>query len=153
LPRVLQMSQALEEEGFELLRVKLEAMANCKNVEIDCDNSNDVKYFEYHTKIYLRSDEEERQLCHLDELLIKEGVARSQNLLGKHYEKCGHLLTFRWFQPITKAECDTIHKEFLKKLETHFASTSVLEIAESEKEYAVYDSNIFVDQGWAPIAP
>lgn len=158
LTTILKMAEIIKENGFELLRVKLEAMANCKNIESDASSNNNnsgdnVKYFEYHTKIYLRGDDYVQQLKHLDELLIQEKVARSQNLLGKHYDPCGHLLTFRWFSQIPKSECDRQHKEFLDKLNKHFNGGVGFESAETEKEYAVYDSNIYVDQGWAPISP
>ncbi|EFC39676.1 hypothetical protein NAEGRDRAFT_81258 [Naegleria gruberi] len=158
LKHILGMADTIKNNGFELLRVKLEAMANCKNIEknlsSDSSSGNDMKYFEYHTKIYLRGQDRVAQLAHLDSLLIKEEVARSQNLLGKHYDICGHLLTFRWFSPTPKEECDTFHKEFLAKLKTHFENGGgEIEIAESEKEFAVYDSNILVDQGWVRISP
>lgn len=164
LVNILKMAETIKENGFELLRVKLEAMANCKNIDKGMEGPNTtgdaMKYFEYHTKIYLRGDSNNsnnnnggEQLEHLDSLLIKEGVARSQNLLGKHYDQCGHLLTFRWFHPTPKSECDRLHKEFLLKLAEHFKDHGEIEIAESEKEFAVYDTNIMVDQGWAPIQP
>src|SRR3989338_1244465 len=89
LTHILGMAETIKQNGFELLRVKLEAMANCKNIDknLQVDTSstgNEMKYFEYHTKIYLKGSDRVAQLAHFDALLIKEDVARSQNLLGKH---------------------------------------------------------------------
>ncbi|KAL9649091.1 hypothetical protein ABK040_008468 [Willaertia magna] len=156
---ILNNVEIIKNNNFKILRVKLEAMANCKNLKEfvlfklnNEDNLNNHFYFEYHTNIIVKNNE---ILQKLDNFIKNNKCVRSRNLQSRNFSENKYSLTLRWFitkeNIITKEDCNNLHLKFLEKLRNEF-NEDELEVMETEKEFAVYDTNLEVDKGWAPIS-
>lgn len=126
-----------EEFNLTILRIKVEAMSNSKNVPLNENDIND-RYFEYHIKYILDNNDLKKMCKHIE----NTNVAISRNIYTK--TENSYLLTFRISGNKGFNNAEKIKDELIEKLkEKGFHSNDQI-----QKEYTVYDTNINLDDGW-----
>lgn len=129
---VLQM----EEAGFDVVRVKLEAWP--ENIEQPVIKGG---YYEYHLKLCIEDDQ---ALQHLRQACQPYQAHLSQNALGQDARY--RFVTLR--VDAAKSEADA-KSQLLQDLLKDLGHTPIKYI----REYTVYDSNRALDAGWLDAAP
>ncbi|MBI4852432.1 MAG: hypothetical protein HY819_11615 [Acidobacteria bacterium] len=142
LKEVNGLAQSLTQEGFKVIRVKIEALINNLNVPITDEQAKKFpnNYFEFHLLVTLSSEKDKERLKNL---CTQNNAHLSQNAFKKTlYGLNQHFVTMRLYnigKTNAKAEFSKLI-EMLKK--ENFSLSNKLQ------EYIVYDSNISLDQGW-----
>eukprot|EP01084_Bolivina_argentea_P083572 151318_1 len=143
LPRVYSTAYKLRNKGFEILRVKIESLACNKGVPIydnDIQYEAPMRYFEFHFKVLLSNKNEKLKLMKLGK---KYNAHTSRNSF-KSFEN-GKFINFLTMRTFNKGSINAL-KEF--SILKNDLIKNKFEIIGTEKEYAVYDSNLELDNGW-----
>jgi hypothetical protein len=122
---------ALRDEGFEVVRVKVEASPFAQGVPAVADRD---RYFEHHVKLLLPPGAEESALA---DLVIPHGAHLSRN--ARRIRADGRRERF-----VTQ-RCRDAAGERLDALTGALTGYDVLSV---EREYVVYDDRPSIDAGW-----
>lgn len=115
-----------------IIRTKIEAMAHNSGVPVICTEDH---YFEYHFKIPITNTSDWNRLVHL---LTPYGAHLFYNPYNKTLTP---VVTIRRYTSLE--DLDTVYQHVIKMVEdNHFTHT------ELEKEYSVFDSNVYLDEKW-----
>jgi hypothetical protein len=122
----------MEKNNIPIIRTKIEAMAHNEGVPNICTDNH---YFEFHFKVMIKNTTEWNRLV---ELLTPFGAHLFYNPYNKSLTP---IVTIRRYTSLT--DLDNVY-ETVKSLleENEFVSE------DPEKEYSVYDSNVYLDQNW-----
>ena len=129
--------------GFQILRIKIEALAANKGVprnESDIAFEPGHRYFEFHFKIMLNDESEKERLTQIGQ---KYNAHTSRNAFKQFGNgKFSNFLTMRTFG---KGRDEALKMFGCLKAEL---LRNGFEIIGHEQEYVVYDSNLDLDKGW-----
>lgn len=140
---VQKLAQQLINGGFEVTRIKIEAMVNNHDVPVVDDEAKlhpPTNYFEFHVKATLPADfnlEALRIFCwkynaHLSANACKQQVNGQQQ----------RFITMRLYG-VGRCSAQASFDALLTALKAEG-----LKLSQPQKEYTVYDSNLNLDQGW-----
>ena len=135
------LAQSLQEHGFTPIRVKVEALISNEGVaEFALQDMTEQNYFEFHLKTVIRPGQDVSVL----EGLCKEHDAHfSRNAFARKSDGTEHrFLTIRKHTP-SKEEAERCCDLCIEAVEN--AGFTVLS---TEREFAVFDSNLTLDSGW-----
>jgi hypothetical protein len=143
LQKAFELSRSLEADGFQVLRVKIEASPDSRGVpqaDTEAGNQSTGQYFEHHIKLLLGKDEE---MLRLTELASRHAAHLSRNALRLR----GDGLTERF---ITQRCAGVGRQEARRRLEAllHAISVAGHTVLKIEEEYVVYDNHLSLDAGW-----
>jgi len=134
--QVKQISKGMADRNIVIKRVKIESMMSNQNVPMEAD---DEHYYEFHGKVKINSTDDWN-------FIAKSLVNHSVHLSSNTYSKTGFM------QPIFTLRCYKMkYTDALDKLQV-----IVCDLEENgfelngniQKEYSVYDDNVFVDEDW-----
>ncbi len=139
---VTSIAQRIMNNGFQVIRVKIEALIT--NISVPITNEEAQKfpnnYFEFHVLVELSSQEEMERLKRICE---KHQAHLSQNAFKKSLNGLNqHFVTMRLYQTgrkMAKTQFLLLLNELRKE---NFRLSNQLQ------EYIVYDNNISLDAGW-----
>jgi hypothetical protein len=142
--RMKTIEKILEEHGFGIWRSKIEADISAQGLpqtEETLKTFSEHNYFEFHFKVVIPSND---RLTELAQLSLKHGAHLSRNNIATEHplKEKYRFVTLRLFHtalPEALARCKAL-KDGLQ--EQQWA------IDEIEEEYAFYDSNLKLDNGW-----
>lgn len=138
-----ELSQVFLKAGFVISRTKIEALISNSGVpqtKEEASTLSSENYFEFHIKI---------ALPHHDNLMILNQICKatdahlSKNSFKKIDEQASERFVTQRMYNIGKIEA---LERFNKCLEA--LKQSGYSILSTQREYAVYDSNIYIDKGW-----
>jgi hypothetical protein len=143
---VQRLAQKLLEAGFEVTRIKIEAMVNNHDVPVTDEQAQALpatNYFEFHVKVTLPTSEDLqvlRKYClehnaHLSTNALKHSVDGQQQrfITMRVYSVGRHSAQARFYTLLSA----------LKQ--------KGLKLSQAQQEYTVYDSNLNLDAGWFSI--
>ncbi len=119
--------------SFNILRIKIESLAHNSNVNDECENEN---YFEYHFKVNIESTEEWNKTA---KIILPYGGHLFYNPYNKNINP---IVTIRRYTSLS--DLDNVYQKVAKLLKDN--SLKVEDTV--EKEYSIYDSNVFLDKNW-----
>lgn len=141
------VARGVRATGFAVTRVKLEAVATNPGVPTDAEAvsvSADC-YFEFHVKLALQSDAAE---SHLKRVCERHGAHLSRNAFkSRADDRAERFVTLR----VYRAGKETAYRR-LDSL-TADLSAAGFEIANTQKEYSLFDSHVGLDAGWLDPPP
>jgi hypothetical protein len=139
--RAKEIADQLKDDGLDVVRVKVEAMAHNKGVPQEANSDVDPShYFEFHIKIPI---DEHRSWQELEGLAAKSGCAVSFNAFK---DTVAALVTMRVSASRGYLEAQRMKDALLAALEEGgFAAGG-----EVQKEFSVFDSRPEYDAGWLP---
>lgn len=139
---VTSMAQRIMNNGFQVVRVKIEALITNFGIPITEEEAKKfpTNYFEFHVLVELSSQEEMEKLKIICE---KHQAHLSQNAFKKSLKGLNqHFVTMRLYETgknTAKAQFAVLLNELRKE---DFRLSNQLQ------EYIVYDNNILLDAGW-----
>ncbi len=143
LEEVRAMARALAAEGFDVTRLKLEALG--KNREIPEDDvtarAQPTHYFEFHVKVLLPSGD-----THVDVLRARcepHGAHLSRNARKVREDGASERFVTLRVYGLGRANAEARFSALLEDL----AGTG-LKLTQRSREWTVYDSNHALDRGW-----
>eukprot|EP01103_Thecamoeba_quadrilineata_P016770 TRINITY_DN5709_c0_g1_i1.p1 TRINITY_DN5709_c0_g1~~TRINITY_DN5709_c0_g1_i1.p1 ORF type:complete len:401 (+),score=59.81 TRINITY_DN5709_c0_g1_i1:107-1309(+) len=145
-PYAFQLAQRFVKEGFPVSRLKIEAIMSNTGVPLTNEEASTLSkenYFEFHYKLSLRK---ERDIESLRKICQKEGAHLSRNALKTLENGIEERFVTQRFYSIGK---EVAEKRFDSCRDSLIRSG--LELLQTMKEYAVYDSNVYLDSGWIDI--
>jgi len=122
----------MEHNNIPVIRIKIEAMAHNIGVPNDCVDNH---YFEFHFKIEIKNTDEWNGLVNL---LTPYGAHLFYNPYSKSLTP---IATIRRYTSLTDLE--NIYQEVRSIL-----ADAEYVVRDVEREYSVYDSDVFLDQNW-----
>ncbi|WP_151484909.1 hypothetical protein [Streptomyces albicerus] len=136
--RAQELAARLRAAGFVPVRVKIESSPWAPEVPREpCD---DERYFEHHVKLLLDADTD---LDALAAKVVPHGAHLSWNARRVHGSDSGRHERF-----VTQ-RCRGVNEEGAgRALERLLVELYGLEVAEVEREFVLYDSDLSVDDGW-----
>ncbi|MEL6461562.1 MAG: hypothetical protein AAFQ91_25575 [Cyanobacteria bacterium J06621_15] len=143
LQKINQIAQNIVDAGFEVTRIKIEAMVSNQDIpmyDIEAQKLPKSNYFEFHVKTILSgSDNLEmlRQCC------LQHDAHLSKNAFKKFInEKQERFITMRMYGVGYKS-AQTGFDKLINCLKA-----KGFKLSQQQREYAVYDSNLNLDAGW-----
>lgn len=139
---VTSMAQRIMNNGFQVIRVKIEALISNLNIPISDEEAKKFpnNYFEFHVLVELPTQNEVERLKIICE---KHQAHLSQNAFKKSLNGVKqYFVTMRFYETgksIAKSRFSMLLNELKKE---QFSLSNQLQ------EYIVYDSNISLDAGW-----
>jgi hypothetical protein len=133
----------LIEEGFEVARIKIEAMLGNRDVPATDDEALELpatNYFEFHVKVILSAITDIKllqQYCHKHEAHLSANAFK-QEIDGQQER----FITLRLYS-VGKYTAQLRFDLLLAGLKA-----KGLKLCQQQREYTVYDSNINLDAGW-----
>lgn len=123
----------MKQYGLNIVRIKIESMANNKNVPLN-ENNNLGTYFEFHIKLPHCDYDQLKNICDkYDAAISFSGFKDTINFL----------VTLRYDGCVGYVKASNHQRDFLKEFEQcGYKSTSV------QSEYVVYDDRPNYDDGW-----
>jgi hypothetical protein len=136
--RAKEISDQLKDDGLDVVRVKVEAMAHNKGVPQEANSDADpAHYFEFHIKIPI---DEHRSWQELEDLAAAKGCAVSFNAFK---DTVAALVTMRVSASRGYSKAETMKDGLLVALKAGGFSAG-----EVQKEFSVFDSRPEYDAGW-----
>lgn len=138
-----ELSQIFARQGFDISRTKIEAMFSNKGVPEDDEEAESLSpenYFEFHIKVPIRNDD---NLETIHRICKEHNAHLSRNGFKKIDQNSSQrFVTQRMYGMGRKVAAERFNKcvEDLKSAGYPILST--------QREYAVFDSNIGIDKGW-----
>jgi inosine/xanthosine triphosphate pyrophosphatase family protein len=138
------MARALAAAGFDVTRVKLEALGQNRDIPEDdaAAQALPANYFEFHVKVTLPA---EAAVDALRERVVARGAHLSKNARKLREDgRQERFVTLRVYgvgRPAADARFDALLAELV---------ATGLPLGQRIREYTVYDSDVAVDRGWLP---
>jgi hypothetical protein len=137
------LSQTLIAEGFEVIRIKIEAAPGNQGVptsDVEALAHHSTRYFEHHIKL---SIEPTTDLLPLQKLTQKHSAHLSRNALQIRHDGCQERFVTQRCMNIGQIEA----RKQLQILVNAIEDLGYQPI-DIEEEFVVYDSNLTLDRGW-----
>jgi hypothetical protein len=137
------IAQKLIEAGFEVTRIKIEAMLSNRDVPATDDEALELpvtNYFEFHVKVILSAITDIsllQQYCHKNDAHLSANAFK-QEIDGQQQR----FITMRLYN-VGKYTAQSRFNLLLVGLKAEG-----LKLCQQQREYTVYDSNINLDAGW-----
>jgi len=133
------LKEGLEKRGIHVLRTKIESMAHNKGVPDVAEGSH---YVEFHFKVDVSNSSEWQEVANVC-------ARRGAHLFFNPYSRTGTMrpvVTLRRYNvEIKNAEKEAM--DLAKELTRSRIKDQEKEI-QMEREYSVFDSNVYLDEGW-----
>jgi hypothetical protein len=145
---VAALARALRQGGFEVVRLKLEAVITNEGIPQDDEQARAFppgNYFEFHVKALLPPGAD---LDALRQLCRRHGAHLSSNALKLEADgRAERFVTLRVYG-VGRQRAEAVFERLMEDLQSAgYALSNRL------REYTVYDSNIAVDAGWIDAPP
>jgi hypothetical protein len=131
-PIVMEIKSDMDGKNIPIIRTKIEAMAHNEGIPDEC---TDEHYFEFHFKVNIKNTNEWNKLV---SLIIPFGGHLFYNPYNKTLKP---IVTIRRYTSLT--DLTNVYEQVVKILKEND-----LEIDSLEKEYSIYDSNVYLDNNW-----
>jgi len=141
--QINQIAQNIFNAGFEITRIKIEAMVSNQDIpisDIEAQKLPQSNYFEFHVKAILSANQ---NLDILRKYCFQHNAHLSQNALKKLADgKQQRFITMRVYGLGYKAAQKRFDNLIL------LLKNKAFKLSQQQREYTVYDSNLNLDAGW-----
>jgi hypothetical protein len=138
-------AEGLKKLGFDILRVKVEAVSSNKGVPVHGPPSDPTLYFEFHVKLQLNDAGAEERVGHL--IAPHKGHLSRNSLKGQPNIK---FVTLRIYDKGREASLRVLDA-VLSDLRGEEEETGRVSVLAVHREFAVFDTNIHLDKGWIDV--
>nr|WP_256434708.1 non-canonical purine NTP pyrophosphatase [Myxococcus sp. CA051A] len=148
LEEVRGMARALASEGFDVTRMKLEALGKSRDMPEDDETARaqPANYFEFHVKALIPASGEGLDTLHAR--CTRHGAHLSRNARKLREDGASERFVTLRVHHMGKANADARFNALLEDL-----SGLGLTLTQRLREFTVYDSNLGLDRGWLETAP